>query len=55
MIQDICIYVLYMIQAEQTRDKGDCEEECDDKGCQSLSPGNRRVLGFGVRIPREEL
>ena len=48
-------YRFVLSQAQQTRDKGDCEEECDDKGCQSLSAGNRRVLGFGVRIPREEL
>mmetsp|Transcript_53139 Transcript_53139/g.125745 ORF Transcript_53139/g.125745 Transcript_53139/m.125745 type:complete len:221 (+) Transcript_53139:3-665(+) len=41
--------------ATSIREKGDCEEECDDHGCVSLAEGNRRVLGFGIRLPREEL
>jgi hypothetical protein len=37
------------------REKGECEEECDDHGCVSLAEGNRRVLGFGMLLPRDEL
>ena len=48
-------YKFILGQADRVKEKGDCEEECDDHGCKSLAPGNRRVLGFGVRIPREEL
>lgn len=48
-------YKFILGQAEAVKDKGDCEEECDDKGCKSLAAGNRRVLGFGVRLPRDEL
>ena len=48
-------YRSIVAQSDKVREKGDCEEECDDKSCSSLSEGNRRVLGFGFRIFNDEL